>query len=69
MTLLDKWQAENEDNGAYAILAGFEKAVRASEFEDAYDQIDLYDQLRLYSLVVDLISEATELAQEEPSQK
>jgi len=59
-TLIERWQAEyGEQHGVYAVLAGFEKALKAhdDELADWYDAADVDLQLKLYGWVVWLLEE------------
>ena len=58
--LIKRWMGQNKDQGAYALFAGFENEIRKNELlNEAYGQIDIYAQIQLFSLFIDLLDEAT----------
>jgi hypothetical protein len=65
---IDRWYKENEErDGHYAVLSGFEKDIRQDELLcEAYEAMDIYDQLRLFSFVCNLLDECNDWAR--PSQ-
>jgi hypothetical protein len=57
---IDRWVKTHEaENGHYAALAGFESDLRAhgDAIADAYDNMDVYTQIELFSFVCKLIEE------------
>ena len=58
MTATDRWRNDFTDEfGPYACLAGFEADMRESDFAEIYDELDIYDQLKLFAFVCKLIEE------------
>jgi hypothetical protein len=62
-TPIERWQAEQgEVHGHYAVLAGFEKELLAHDdlLKEAYEDMDVDVQLKLFQFVVKQIEEAVE---------
>ena len=58
MTAIDRWHSEfSEEYDHYACFAGFEADIQKSDFAEIYDELDIYDQLKLFAFVCKLIEE------------
>lgn len=58
---LRTWAKDGERDGHYAIFAGFESAINASDFGAVYGDLDIYEQIKLFAFVTGLLEPKSDL--------